>query len=908
MSKLKNGMLNQILSAAENDSLILFVGAGVSKNSGIPLWDELVSIFVEELDLDEEDDKDLLKIPQYYYDIFGKNRYYQKLEDFFKTYQNAEPNEIHDLIAEIKPKHIITTNYDNLIEKRLNESVMKYDVISDDFDIPYVNSNHYLIKMHGDLIKKNLVLKEQDYDNYEDNFYMISTLIQTLIMNNTVLFIGYSLKDKTFNNIFRIVQNIFGNNAKKAYFYSPDFQSSTQRKYYEGKGIHILSNADKDKEPGILLKNFLLNFLKESHPKPKNNLEVWNNIKFLNNLSFIEAETIVKYTNLSPNAFLYNSVQFSWNPIIPESIFEINSNKKLVKLITKKTRLSSFLGENIKRDDLKFQENEFLSRAFEQYKDGKHQEAKKTFRELANYAYKRKDYWNYLVAEFNIQHINDGLLRKSSTQLIDPVVKDSSFEKIMDGFIENENQEVKELVYYFKNEIYSFKFVYVKLFKIDSLLDKIRQEHFDYKNGGVSSNSSLFEIREKIASFHSFIECNKITIYHYAEYKKIIERYFEALLLALDNSLIKPVNPIMLNQQTPSTIEELTLEDLQPILDHWPISTIDNILENLNIKKIMIDKCSFDFIVTRITDQLTHNSNDTNSPRRLIDVLYHVQIKDVKNIIEILNLYQLKPSNYQTILKLLNIIIEYKNVLNERQIEDLVSIIKSHISQVIEKDLLDEINSEIFFAYKILLDYFSHKNKSTILKIPELQRILLLMQKNVDPIETIEKYDNLLSSFFSFLDNRLKKQVLKVLTKYEKKRKTTFKLQFVTELIFSKVYNFSDFKDSILNKYVQLVKKDQQTYCTFPDKKKESILIILNLLQCKYLDRVSIEKKHVIMNKMRGEYPEVDWIWFGDYSHEVAKKILNNYGLKKAKEYFASTAEQEEIFNHLTIIMSESEN
>lgn len=89
--------------------------------------------------------------------------------------------------------------------------------------------------MHGDFTKKNIVLKEDDYLDYHLNFPMISTLIQSLIMNHTLLFVGYSLSDSTFNSIFRLIQNTFERDAKIAYFYTPEEPSQIVRDYYKKK-------------------------------------------------------------------------------------------------------------------------------------------------------------------------------------------------------------------------------------------------------------------------------------------------------------------------------------------------------------------------------------------------------------------------------------------------------------------------------------------------------------------------------------------------------------------------------------------------------------------------------------------------------------------------------------------------
>ena len=73
---------SQLINAINDDSLILFVGSGVSINSGLPTWRELIGAFSDELKISEEssDSKDYVRIAQYYYDTFGKNQYMSKIE------------------------------------------------------------------------------------------------------------------------------------------------------------------------------------------------------------------------------------------------------------------------------------------------------------------------------------------------------------------------------------------------------------------------------------------------------------------------------------------------------------------------------------------------------------------------------------------------------------------------------------------------------------------------------------------------------------------------------------------------------------------------------------------------------------------------------------------------------------
>lgn len=61
-----------IKEAMREKQLVLFVGSGVSANSGMPLWPQVIKEITKKLPSDLEED--FLKIPQYYYNSRGKKR------------------------------------------------------------------------------------------------------------------------------------------------------------------------------------------------------------------------------------------------------------------------------------------------------------------------------------------------------------------------------------------------------------------------------------------------------------------------------------------------------------------------------------------------------------------------------------------------------------------------------------------------------------------------------------------------------------------------------------------------------------------------------------------------------------------------------------------------------------------
>lgn len=184
-----------INEARDSGKLVLFIGAGVSMNSNYPSWNELIKNYAEALGINKNSytPDDYLKIPQYYYNEHGQINYYNILNKQFE--KKILTNSIHSLLYELNPSEIVTTNFDDLLEKAASEYGAVYDVIKRDSDVPHSQKIKNIIKMHGDLILRNIVFKEEDYLSYSRNFPIIETYVKSLIATKTVLFIGYSFND-----------------------------------------------------------------------------------------------------------------------------------------------------------------------------------------------------------------------------------------------------------------------------------------------------------------------------------------------------------------------------------------------------------------------------------------------------------------------------------------------------------------------------------------------------------------------------------------------------------------------------------------------------------------------------------------------------------------------------------------
>lgn len=212
---------------AELNKLVVFVGAGVSKNvPGLPSWNDLVVKMAESIGYlrcdrcphkndcesrcDKCSNKDLcdnkclsindftsdeyLKIPQF---VYNKKQalYYEVLRNCI-TDKAIHDAPLSKAIFEINPDHIITTNYDKLLESSNSEFCKQYDVIITDKDLLNAEKSKYIIKMHGDISQLDtIVLKEQDYLEYSQKHILVELFVKALLSDHTILFLGYSLND-----------------------------------------------------------------------------------------------------------------------------------------------------------------------------------------------------------------------------------------------------------------------------------------------------------------------------------------------------------------------------------------------------------------------------------------------------------------------------------------------------------------------------------------------------------------------------------------------------------------------------------------------------------------------------------------------------------------------------------------
>lgn len=231
-----------IRKAIENNKLAIFIGSAVSYDSELPSWADLIGLMKGALENPRTND--YLKIAEHYYLQYGRNTYYSKINEFFPT--GSQPNLLHELLIKLRPQHIVTTNWDDLLEKAIANTGDLYFRVASDYELASSPSSQLLIKMHGDLTHRNIIFKESDYLAYSDKFPLVENFIKSLFSTHVVLFVGYSISDYNLNQILSWIRNRTQDAPPSFTILTESKITLSESNYLREKGVYPLLREESE--------------------------------------------------------------------------------------------------------------------------------------------------------------------------------------------------------------------------------------------------------------------------------------------------------------------------------------------------------------------------------------------------------------------------------------------------------------------------------------------------------------------------------------------------------------------------------------------------------------------------------------------------------------------------------------
>jgi hypothetical protein len=208
----------QLIDDYKKGKILLFVGAGVSANLGLPTWGKLIEQLAGELGYDP--------------DIFNTYGNYLALAEYYKIKKgnigslrswmdrewhdpriDVAKSEIHEYISKGNFPIVYTTNYDNWIEKAYDFHKVTYNKIIKVSDISESHPNQReVIKLHGDFSDDDsIVLSETSYYQRLQFETPLDIKLRSDVLGKSALFIGYSLQDINIRHLFYKLSNLWDN-------------------------------------------------------------------------------------------------------------------------------------------------------------------------------------------------------------------------------------------------------------------------------------------------------------------------------------------------------------------------------------------------------------------------------------------------------------------------------------------------------------------------------------------------------------------------------------------------------------------------------------------------------------------------------------------------------------------------
>jgi hypothetical protein len=214
---------DELVDCMKRGEVMIFAGAGLSMNAGLPGWSELAQPFAHRVgyrwpapeDLTTEH---LLATFQYYDNQYSRNTLLRALQERLAS-PGRSPALAHYLITLLPVQSVFTTNYDNLIERAYADVLYPARVVVNVADLAYVSpSSPQIFKLCGDLTRpESIVITRSDFNIYAETHQRLIEHLRSTMETRTALFLGYSLRDPFLNHIWDVIRLAQGQHQRMAY-------------------------------------------------------------------------------------------------------------------------------------------------------------------------------------------------------------------------------------------------------------------------------------------------------------------------------------------------------------------------------------------------------------------------------------------------------------------------------------------------------------------------------------------------------------------------------------------------------------------------------------------------------------------------------------------------------------------
>lgn len=206
----------EIAEAMSSGDLVAFCGCGISMATGaLPSGSALAQDLCARASLPLSGD--LPAVARSYESRNGRHSLIDYISKKIEPHRSPMPT--HEEVARIPFKVVVTTNWDELLERAFEKLGRNYALVVKDSDVAFVSSaTTPIVKLHGTISQKDtLVVSDRDYYDFLGRQPGLAGLLRSWMLTSTVLYLGYNLGDPDFKAVFYECQRVLGPLKRRAY-------------------------------------------------------------------------------------------------------------------------------------------------------------------------------------------------------------------------------------------------------------------------------------------------------------------------------------------------------------------------------------------------------------------------------------------------------------------------------------------------------------------------------------------------------------------------------------------------------------------------------------------------------------------------------------------------------------------
>lgn len=256
----------ELVKHLREKNVILFTGAGVSMNLGLPSWSKLIDYMAGLLGYDPtifQSSGNYLELAEYYRIKEGS---LEKLVQWMDIHFHANSIDvgacpIYKQIVQLDWHQIYTTNNDNWLERAFKHYNKPFDKLIGIADFTKSASGEtQIIKYHGDFEDhESIVLTESSYFDRLSKEHALDVKLKADSLGKSILFIGYSLSDLDIRLLLYKLQCLWGESIDhelqpKSYIFLAK-ENPIQDLVLEHRNVVPIVSSEEN--PGKALEKFL---------------------------------------------------------------------------------------------------------------------------------------------------------------------------------------------------------------------------------------------------------------------------------------------------------------------------------------------------------------------------------------------------------------------------------------------------------------------------------------------------------------------------------------------------------------------------------------------------------------------------------------------------------------------------